>query len=159
MDEYETEEKAIIKKGDLKSLSNEEVELSRMALSYQKKALEAGATLAGKLIDFKDKEQDRKMRMLMYADKSMKWSENFEEIKKNNARMYEFLSKQFKDRRDTIDKAFEIIDKGLKDNNMEAVLIAFGKMADMVAHSPLAEVAAAAHKAFEAGNISDLDPV
>ena len=128
-------------------------------MNYQKEVLDAGITLTGKLIDLKNNEQDRKMRMTIYADKSRKWSENFEEIKKNNERMYEFLSKQFKDRRDTIDKAFEIIDRGIKDNDMQTVLLTFGKMADMVAHSPLAEVASAAHKLFEAGNIMDLDPV
>jgi hypothetical protein len=73
--------------------------------------------------------------------------------------MYDLLSKEFKERRDTIDKAFEIIDRSLKDNNVEVVLTAFGVMVNMVAQSPLAKAAADAHKLFESGRISELDPV
>jgi hypothetical protein len=158
MGKYITEQNAVAK-SEPKGITKEEAELAGNIINFHQKAMEAGISLAGKMIDFQDKERDRKMRMAIYADKSMKWSENFEEIKKNNARMYSLMSKAFKDRRDTIDKAFEIIDRGLKENNMEVVLTTFGKMASMVAQSPLAEAAAAAHKLFESGRISELDPV
>ena len=158
MSEYSTEQNAI-EKIEPRGITREEVELAGSIVDFHKKTVEAGISLLGKMVDFRDKEQDRKMRMAIYADKSMKWDKNFEEIKKNNAAMREFMSKAFKDRRDTIDKAFEIIDRGLKDNNMEVVLNTFGNMASMVAQSPFAKAAEAAHKLFESGKISELDPV
>jgi hypothetical protein len=157
-DEYTSEQKAIVK-AEPRGISKEKADVVGKMLDFHHKYMEAVATLTGKMIDFQDKERDRKMRMAIYTDKSKKWDKNFEEIKKNNAVMRDIMLKTFKDRRDTIDKAFEIIDRGLKDNNMEVVLNTFGNMANMVAHSPLAELSAAAHKMFESGKISELDPV
>jgi len=157
MGEYTSEQNAVAK-SELKGITKEEAELVGNIINFHQKAMEAGISLAGKMIDFQDKERDRKMRMAIYADKSLKWEKNFKEIKKNNARMYDLMSKAFKDRRDTIDKAFEVIDRGLKENNMDLVLGTFGKLADMVAKSPLAEVAAAEYELFKSGRISELDP-
>jgi archaellin len=155
----------VVKVG-LNNYTKEQLESINKIVDFHQKVLETGGAIFGQavdlsktIIDFKDKEQDRKVRMAIYADKSKKWDEAFNEIKKNNERNYELLSKVFKDRRDTIDKAFEIIDHGLKENNMEVVLGAFGEMAKMVAQSPLAQAASAAHKLFESGDISKLDPV
>jgi len=139
--------------------TQEEVEVAGMFVDLNKKRMEIAGNLAGKALDYADKERDRNMRMAIYADKSMKWEKNFEEIKANNERMYDLLSRAFKDRRDTIDKQFEIIDQGLKDNNMQMVLGAAGYLANIVSNSPLAEVAANANKLFKAGRISELDPI
>lgn len=156
--EEHTEQNAIVK-AEPKGLTREDIEFTGQLKDIHIKSMEVANNLLGKIIDFKNDQQKRQMQMAIYADKSIKWSKNFEEIKENNARMYALLSEQFKDRRDTIDKAFEIIDRGLKENNMEVVLGAFGNLADMVAQSPLREAAETAHKLFESGDISQLDPV
>jgi hypothetical protein len=165
MEKTLTEQDVVVKAGS-NNYNKEEVDLINKFIDFSQKTIETGSSMFGQavdltktIIDFKDKEQERKVRMFEYADKSRKWDEAFKEIKKNNDRMYEFLTKEFKDRRDSIDKAFEIIDRGLKENNMEVVLGAFSSMANMVAQSPLAQAASAAHKLFETGDISKLDPV
>jgi hypothetical protein len=158
MGEYTMEQNAVAR-SEPKGITKEQADVIGMFLNYRQKAMDAGTSLAGKMIDFQDKERDRKMRMAIYADKSMKWDKNFEQIKMNNAVMRIVLLDLLKERRDTIDKGFEIIDRGLKDNNMDLVLGEFGKLADMVAKSPIAQLAADAHKLFEYGKISELDPV
>jgi hypothetical protein len=159
MEEYTDGQTSVVKAEPRGVMSKEDAEVVGKIIGFNEKALEAANTLAGKMVDFKNRQEDRQMRMAIYADKSQKWDKNFELIKQNNEKMYKLLSDSFKDRRDMIDKGFSIIDKAIADNDMQKALAAFGPLADMVAHSPLAEAAEAAHKLFETGNISQLDPV
>ena len=120
MGEYTSEQNAFAK-SEPRGFTKEETELADNFINFHQKAMDSGISLAGKMIDFRDKEQDRKMRMAIFAKKAMMWSDEFEDIKMNNAAMRKVLLDTFKDRRDTIDKGFEEIDRGLRENNMDLV--------------------------------------
>jgi hypothetical protein len=159
MEENTDGQTSVVKAEPKGGISKEEAEVAGEIIGFHKKALEAASTLAGKMVDYKSQHEDREVRLAIYADKSQKWDKNFDLIKQNNEKMYKLLSDNFKDRRDMIDKGFSIIDKAIADNDMQGALAAFAPLANMVAHSPLAEAAEAAHKLFESGNISQLEEV
>ena len=153
MGENATEQNAVVK-SEPNDITKEDV---LQFTSNLQKGVEATTSLFREMRDFRDKEQDRKMRMLIYADKSMKWDKNFEEIKKRNDQIHDYMLKVFDKRHESIDKAFKAIDKGLEENNMELIRLGFGSMTEIVAKNPIAE-AATEYELFKSGKISELEP-
>jgi 6-phosphogluconate dehydrogenase len=138
--------------------AEQQLEVFRLSTSIVGKQLDIMHTVVDKIGQARIEREISKREIKKYETMEKIAMEHYSAIKEQYAILREVLSAHFAERRATIDKGFEIIDKGIRENNYELVLKTFGDIATIVAKSPLAEVAESV-KMMESGNTRFLEPI
>jgi hypothetical protein len=136
----------------------QQLEAFRLSTDIVSKQLDIVNNVVSKAGEYAVQREISKREIKKYKTMEKIAMEHYATIKEKYDILRKVLSAHFAERRGTINKGFEIIDKGIRENNYELVLQTFAGVAAIVAKSPLAEVAESV-KMMESGNTRFLEPI